>query len=688
MLSLLVAVVVSLGLPVPAWADEGGAAPVYFVGIPNLLWTDLDERETPAMWGLLGESAAASLAVRSYGAKSCPDDAWASIGAGNRARSNYGSGLACPLGSLIGPPLTTSDGAWQLAGETQLTASNRELAYKTKPGLLADLVGCVAAIGPGASVAAAHPDGVVDRYRKAIPELPEEMTQFGEGCPVVLVDPQAPVYGEGAERAASAAAADAAVADLLSVLPPDAVVMVAGISDASMPVNLHPLMLRADGYADRWLTSAATRRDGYVQLADIGPTIVTLTGGEVAGSGMTGQPMRPTESRPGGVSDTVTWGITTNLAGQQIPPLSDGFYSTLTILGLLVIAAAIVLCRRGTRSRRGGRLAAVLLPITLAVASLPVASLLVNALPWWRAERPAITLWAVMVGICLVLAAVAWLGPWRRHPLGPPTVIAAVTAVVIGVDCATGASLQFNSLTGYSAITGARFTGMGNYAFGVFAAGAVMAALYASWRLRGAWRVAVIAAVGVAAVLVDGLPGFGNDVGGVIALTPAFILAGLHAMGRRLSVKKILASLLIGGLTISAIMVMDYLRPPEQRTHLGRFVGEVLNGAAVDTLMRKASAALGTITAGPLTLLVIGACVALPLIWRTGVVEQVVARYPVVLSVGIGVATVSVLGFAFNDSGIAVPAFTLAVAAPLLVATAARHVTSDGVVQRNSSRSR
>lgn len=672
---LLVIVAAMVPAVPPAAADDSVAdQQVYFVGIPNLLWTDLDAQNTPALWDLLGHSAAASLAVRAYPAKTCPDDAWASIGAGNRARSNYGSGTVCPLGSLIGPPLTATDGSWYLAGENELTISNAELSYKTVPGLLADTVGCVAAIGPGGSVAAAHGDGVVDRYRKAIPEDREEMADFNVDCPVTMVDPQTPVYGEGYARRAAVAEADDAVAALMSVIEPDAVLMVAGISDAEIPVNLHPIMIRAEGYEDRWLVSAATRRDGYVQLADIGPTIVTLSGHDVSASGMTGQPMRPTSVRPGDTSATVETGIDTNLAGQQIPPLSDGFYSTVTILGLLVIAAAVVVCRRSKRPHQRP-IARVLLPVALAVASLPVASLLVNALPWWQNERPAVMLWLLMVAISLVLAAVAWWGPWRRHPLGPAAAVAVVTALVVGIDCATGTSLQFNSLTGYSAITGARFTGMGNYAFGVFAAAALMAVLYVTWRLRGWWRAGLITVLACAAVLVDGLPGWGNDVGGVIALTPAFILAGLHASGRSLSVKKIVASLAAGAVTISAIMIVDYMRPPDQQTHLGRFVGEVLNGSAADTLFRKASAALATVTNGPLTLLVIGACVAVPLLWHTKVVHQIVGRYPVVLSAGIGVLTVSVLGFAFNDSGIAVPAFTLAVAAPLFVATAARHVT-------------
>ncbi|WP_415647175.1 hypothetical protein [Stackebrandtia soli] len=642
------------------------------IGVPGLQWRDVDATTTPALWGLVGQSAVASMAARATSTVSCPDDAWASISAGNRARSNYAIGKICPRGSVIGPPIRQANDNWVIAGKPELTRSNAELsAFKAKLGLLAKTIGCAAAIGPGAAVAAMHPDGAVDRYRKDVPETADDMTSFTRDCLLTIVDPQVAVYGTGTDRKEAAAVADAAVAATLAVLPADAPVMVVGISDATAPANLHPMIIRAEDYKGRWLTSAGTRRAGYTQLVDIGPTAVAMTVGGRAPD-MTGQPVYPTHHRGGDTAHTVATSVNANLAGLRVPPLSDGYYSTLTIIGLIVVALTVALCRRRAAPRRG-RFGRFLAPLALTVAALPVSTLLANAFPWWRTDRPASALWGLIVGISVVLAAVSLAGPWRRSPIGPATLLAGITAAVIGVDAVIGTPLQFNSLAGYSAIVGARFTGMGNYAFGIFAAAAVIFAMFATVRLRGWWRIAVMTAIAGAAILVDGSPVWGNDVGGVIAMTPAFILAGLHALGKRLSVKKILLSLLIGGATITVFGIVDYLRPPETQTHLGRFVAEVLSGDAGETLIRKASAALHTVTAGPLTLLVIGVCVAIPLLWHTRVVNGLLAKYPVVLSAGIGVATVCVIGFATNDSGMAVPAFALSVAAPLFLAIAARY---------------
>lgn len=661
----------------PAAADEEPQAQrVAVVGIPGLEWDDLDPQHTPALWQLLDESGAASMSVRTVGTVSCPDPSWASIGAGGRTASNFPQGPVCPPGSLVGPPLAQPDGSWHLPGQAEIAEANARSVHGVSPGLLADTVGCVAAVGPGASVAAAHPDGAVDRYSDDPPESAEDMDEFTQDCPLLFVDPQVPVYGDDdSERAEAAAEVDAVVAEIVETLHDDDVLMVAGISDPEAPANLHPVIARADGWAGQWLTSAATRRDGYVQILDIAATAVVKTGVEAPDGRMTGHAMYPSAGRDGDAAETVADGVDANMAGQQVPTMSDSYYSTLTIAGLFLLAAAVALCRRNLGERRS-KMGRVLVAPALVVGSLPVASMLVNTVAWWRTANSGLTLWLLLIGWALLVAAVAYLGPWRRWILGPPAVVAMVTAAVFGVDAMIGTPLQFNSLTGYSAIVGARFTGMGNYGFGAFAAGAVIAVLYAVTRMRGRRRAAVIAAAGVACVLVVGVPTWGNDVGGVISLTPAFLLAGLHAAGHRLSIAKVAASVAAGAAAIATFMIIDYMRPEERQTHLGRFVGEVLDGSAVATLVRKATAALNTISAGPLTLLVVGGCVAVPLLWHTTLVRGLVARYPVVLSAAIGLAAVGVIGFATNDSGIAVPAFTLTVAAPLFTATAAMYAAS------------
>ena len=88
--------------------------------------------------------------------------------------------------------------------------------------------------------------------------------------------------------------------------------------------------------------------------------------------------------------------------------------------------------------------------------------------------------------------------------------------------CSLGAPLQLNTVFGYSPTVGGRFAGMGNLAYGQFAGAAFLLCGLLSQRLAG-WRSGTAVAFGVLilAVVIDGMPIWGSDVGGVLALVPA-----------------------------------------------------------------------------------------------------------------------------------------------------------------------
>ena len=99
-------------------------------------------------------------------------------------------------------------------------------------------------------------------------------------------------------------------------------------------------------------------------------------------------------------------------------------------------------------------------------------------------------------GLALLLAAVALAGPWRRSPLGPLAVVTGVTAAVLGGDLLTGTTLQLNSVMGYTAVVGARYYGLGNIPFALFATSVLLLAAMIAHRLtRRDLRGAAVAAV-------------------------------------------------------------------------------------------------------------------------------------------------------------------------------------------------
>ncbi len=175
-------------------------------------------------------------------------------------------------------------------------------------------------------------------------------------------------------------------------------------------------------------------------------------------------------------------------------------------------------------------------------------------------------------------------------------------------------------------------------------------------------------------MVLDGAPPFGSDVGGVLALVPAVVLLALLRTGGRVSMARLAVAGLAGTLVVTGFALADWTRAAADRTHLGRFVEQVVDGSAGVVLRRKGESVLDLLFANPVTAL-------LPLLVAAAVL--VVVRPPAPLRaafatapawrhglLAIGVA--SAVGFVANDSGPAVPALALLVAGPGTLALVAR----------------
>jgi hypothetical protein len=241
------------------------------------------------------------------------------------------------------------------------------------------------------------------------------------------------------------------------------------------------------------------------------------------------------------------------------------------------------------------------------------------------------------------------------------------TAAVLVVDELTGAHLQMSSVAGYSPVVAGRFAGIGNVAFGVLAASALLAA--------ASTRSATIAALTAIVVVVDGAPMWGSDVGGVLALVPAYTLLVLLLAGRRVNAGRLAIAALVGGLVVTAFGVADHARPVDQQTHLGRFVGQVVDGTAGAVVRRKAEANLSLLFHSPVTaLLPLVVAFLLVLFLRPpAVLRGTFDRSPAWRAGLLAVLAASGLGAVLNDSGVAVPALAIVVALPATLAVLARH---------------
>jgi len=166
----------------------------------------------------------------------------------------------------------------------------------------------------------------------------------------------------------------------------------------------------------------------------------------------------------------------------------------------------------------------------------------------------------------------------------------------------------------------------------------------------------------------DGLPGLGSDIGGVLALVPAAaIIVALLAHWRVNAVRVAL----VGAATVALVgvfAVFDLSRPEEDRTHLGRFVARVADGDIGLILRRKLVANWSILTSSVWTLLLPLVVLGLVLVARRDdPIGKLRARVVGVHAGLVGAGIAAVLGFALNDSGVAIPAMMLAIIVPWII---------------------
>jgi hypothetical protein len=215
-----------------------------------------------------------------------------------------------------------------------------------------------------------------------------------------------------------------------------------------------------------------------------------------------------------------------------------------------------------------------------------------------------------------------------------------------------------------------RFTGVGNVAFGVLGSAALLLATSVAIKRPG-WRgVGNVVAVGVLAVVVDGAPMWGSDVGGVLALVPGFAVLVLLCVGARVSWRRALGIAAAAVAVVVAFGLVDYARPASAQTHLGRFIGRILHGGAGTVISRKLHSDLDLLTANAGTLIVpLVAAVALWLVLRPRPrLARAYSRHPQLRYGLLSVAVLALVGLVVNDSGIAIPAVAVLLGVPFVLA--------------------
>lgn len=232
------------------------------------------------------------------------------------------------------------------------------------------------------------------------------------------------------------------------------------------------------------------------------------------------------------------------------------------------------------------------------------------------------------------------------------------SGLVIDVMC--GSPYIKQSVLGYDPIIGARFYGIGNEYIGVFL-GSSLAFIgcilekYRQWkhinrlRIHSVWLMLFLTCIA-------GLPFWGANFGGAIALLTGFFIMYALINGIKLHFKAFLALFILLALSSGLITVID-LSGKDNYTHIGRLAIEIRDKGMTPlytTAVRKVSMNLRLIryTIWTKVLMCIIAAVTILFFKPVGLLGRVFVSSSYLKRSWIGISSGSIAGFAANDSGI------------------------------------
>ena len=566
--------------------------------MPRLVWQDVADQRPPHLMQLLGQSAVASLSVRAIGPRTDIGEGYVTLGAGNRARVDRSrAGDAVDAGEQIGP--NTGDALYRaLTGHDPAGAAVLSLAiedartdadhllYGSVPGAMGK---AIEDAGRSAAVIAnadgGPPTGVDQLHREAVLAMMDAEGRVGGGTvsrDLTVVDPAAPggrrmdpvavldafdaawsgpdasdaVLVEmsdleradrdglpltGPERTAGLASplqqADAMLGELLQRvdLQRDRVIVVSPAAPGGFG-RLTVFGLAGRGVEPGLARSATTRRPGYVTLPDVGATVLDSLGLPLPDS-MNSTPITSSGGRrldAGLAADLAIADVVARFRDRTVGPVSV-VYIVLQVVTYGLTALALLSHRRALQGVVG--FAALLILATPPITFL--AGL-------FRYDRLGLAPFVVAVFVAAAVLAAIAAATRRIHPFLPALGLVALNWLLQVVDIGLGGRLQLSTPLGYSPIVAGRFQGLGNLAFAVLAASAVVLATGPLSLRRRVWppdaaltektpRAFLVAAIAILTVtfVVDGYPAFGSDVGGVLATVPG--LRRRHHPPRRLA---------------------------------------------------------------------------------------------------------------------------------------------------------
>jgi hypothetical protein len=700
---------------------------VVVFSMPGVTWSNVRHASMPTFHKLMREGATAALAPRSASVRPSAERGFLTLGAGNRgaaANESSSAQLAYRSDEEVAPGVDAARMFHELTGRTvsgavvhlgvpELQGRQDSEYHGAVVGALGSAlvasgkrVGVVSAADQTIEIDDAHPPSgasalaVVDEHGQVRTGVMRGLVAAGgggafgvrtdrrafreaartvmDGSDVVLLEAgetlRADEFAKRAEpdrarqlRKLALGRTDGLLRDVWNAIGPrDLLLVIAPSSSSADPQeHLTPIVAWGAGTHPGELVSATTHRAGTVTLTDVAPTILTLFGIE-SPSSMSGRPIRQVES--GAVRPLVHDELDQRSVFREgfVPGV---FYSFVALFVLLFLLVALVFLLRLP-------LQAPLVGVCYLILALPLATFILSAVPLWKiGVIPAhVTLWSVAI----VIAGAGWLVPGPRWTGALPLLVA--TASFVSVVLVFGGALLSNAVFGNSVLAAGRFYGIPNTGSALFFGASVLTVTGLGELWTYARRRAFLVAALVVVLVLTGFPMFGADVGGLLTGVAAGAVIVLAARGGRIPWRTLVVVMVVAGGVTLLVAYLDSLRALDQQTHLGRFASELFSGGgtASTTIMRKAQQAFASLSFSRFTYAVPFGVAALAVMMRRprGPLRDVLATHRLFRAGLIGLLVAGVLGFALNDSGVAIPALLLGQAVPLVVLLGLDHMRS------------
>ena len=710
--------------------------PVVVLGTDNLTWADIQARAADTadtgpnaadvssaaahLLAFASTNEAVNLAVRTPADRTCPTDGWLTLGKGARANAIE------PAASCAGPTAAIPNDASPL-----VRALGRDVSIRT--------------VGPGTQLTTGTPGSSPDTDVSLTPSLPGALSSGADLTIIdtgrdISTDAERITALDAALRTVQEQARPGTRIVIASVADnedpgPQIAVLPSGTTSARgtsgrliVGTSTHqPGLAQLTDLAPT-LTTALT---GHSDPAFDGQAL------DLPASGST---TSTTDLATAHDTAHISWlaydALHARASQRTVIPAGVLLMGSTAVL--LAWAAAVL---RETRAERRKVVRRRVTRVAICLSALPTALLLVNAIPWWsagaRGDSPsawvpgaAFTMTAaIAIGVLALAAGIMtpvhrWYtrsaassapssnarataprrggtadpvpSPPSRTTLmalpvpSPPsrtTLMALLVAAAIPLawlaDAAAGAHLAFNNPLGMNAVVAGRFYGVSNTAFAL-AAGALVVVIAGAWDALGRSRSTALVLTGLlggAALVVDGAPQLGADVGGALTLVPTLAFLGAGLAGLRLNWRHWLVIGATTVLVVGGFAVVDLIRPGGP-THLGRFARQVADGSAIGVLGRKAYALVGPFVSKPVMAAALACTLALVVVavwWGRGQVRAWHAGTSpyawLAPATGGGttaalraLGVLTVVSVLVNDSGVTMAGFIFAAAAPALLA--------------------